>query len=73
MKIKIIDMNNGYRTVYDIDFPISNNSNLIWLSFSEEGALYSFDNEGIMRTLNPLNKQWVPVLDFRFKFPDTYR
>jgi len=73
MRVKVIDMNNkSYKTLYDIECPITKNSNLIWFGFSEEGMLCSFDNEGIVRTLNPLNKQWIPVMDFQQRFPDAY-
>lgn len=47
--------NKNYNILYDIECPISKNSNLIWLGFSEEGILYSFDNEGILRSMNPVN------------------
>lgn len=58
--------------MYDIECPISHRSNLIWLGYSEEGMLFTFDNEGILRTLNPFNKQWIPVIDFKYKYPDIY-
>jgi hypothetical protein len=58
--------------VNDIDCPISRYSNLIWAGFSEEGQLYTYDNEGVVRCLNFSNFQWIPALDFKLKFPDTY-
>lgn len=45
-----------FSVVNDIELPLSRNSSLIWIGYSEEGLLYTFDNEGIFRTLNPLNK-----------------
>lgn len=71
--MKVIDINNrNYQIVYDIELPITKFSNLIWIGFSEEGMLYTYDNEGVLRTLNPFNKQWVPVLDFKYILPDSY-
>jgi hypothetical protein len=73
MRLKVIDMTNRtYNILYDIECPISKDSNLVWIGYSEEGMLFTFDNEGLLRTLNPLNKQWIPVIDFKYKFPDTH-
>ena len=73
LKVKIYDMSNrNYNILYDIECPISRYSNLVWLGYSEEGMLFTFDSEGLLRTLNPLNKQWVPVIDFKYKFPETF-
>jgi len=30
-------VNRDYRVIFDTEFPISRESNLIWLGFSEEG------------------------------------
>jgi hypothetical protein len=50
MRIKLINMTNrDYRILIDSEFPLSRSANLIWLGFSEEGQLMSFDSEGIMR------------------------
>lgn len=61
-----------YTTIYDIECPISRESNLVWIGYSEEGMLFTFDNEGLLRTLNPMNRQWIPVIDFKYKFPDSH-
>ena len=38
MRLKMINMvNRDYRVIFDTEFPISRESNLIWLGFSEEG------------------------------------
>jgi len=50
MRLKMINMvNRDYRVLFDIEFPVSRDSNLIWMGFSEEGQLFSFDSEGVMR------------------------
>ncbi len=42
-------LNRDYRVLVDTEFPLSRAANLVWLGFSEEGQLMSFDSEGIMR------------------------
>ncbi len=50
MRMKLISMTNrDYRILIDTEFPLSRSANLIWLGFSEEGQLMSFDSEGVMR------------------------
>jgi len=46
---------------------------LTWLNFSEEGFLYSFDTEGIFRSFNNMNRQWIPIFDFRNTHPETFQ
>lgn len=55
LRLKLIDMNRSYQVLVDAECPISRYSNLVWFGYSEEGQLFSFDNEGILRSLNPLN------------------
>lgn len=64
--------NKSYTILHDIECPISRYSNLIWMGFSEEGQIFTYDNEGVFRSLNFQNLQWLPVLDFKLKFPQTY-
>jgi hypothetical protein len=42
------------------------------MGFSEEGQLYSYDSEGVFRGLSFRNYQWMPVLDFKFRMPNSY-
>ena len=50
MRLKMINMvNRDYRILFDTEFPISRDSSLVWLGFSEEGQLFSFDTEGVLR------------------------
>ena len=62
----------SYRILYDIECPITKHSNLTWIGFSEEGQLYTYDNEGVLRALNPTNNQWYPALDFAKTCPSSY-
>lgn len=41
--------NRDYRILIDTEFPVSRSANLVWLGFSEEGQLISFDSEGVLR------------------------
>jgi hypothetical protein len=69
----VIDVSNRtYNTLIDIDCPVSRYSNMQWCGYSEEGQLFTYDSEGIMRCLNPQNMQWIPAIDFRSKVPQNY-
>jgi hypothetical protein len=57
LRVKIIDVSNkNYKVITDTECPISKNAYLTWASYSEEGMLFTFDSDGILRTLNPFNK-----------------
>ena len=58
-------VNRDYRVLFDTEFPISRDSNLVWMGFSEEGQLISFDNEGVMRAFTVASLQWSPIYDFK--------
>jgi chromosome transmission fidelity protein 4 len=52
------------RILYRDRMPVSTDSRLCWLGFSESGILYSFDSRGILRALfESLGFQWIPVLN----------
>jgi hypothetical protein len=73
MRLKMINMSNrDYRVLVDTEFPLSRNANLVWLGFSEEGQLMSFDSEGIMRAFTFTSQQWTPIYDFKQKHSDVY-
>ena len=53
MRVKILNMaTREYKLLLDTEFPLSRNANLIWLSFSEEGQLCSYDSEGVVRAFS---------------------
>jgi Minichromosome loss protein, Mcl1, middle region len=62
----------AFTTIQDIECPVSRYASLVWLGFSEEGQLFTFDSEGVFRGLNFRNYQWSPVFDFKYKLPQTY-
>jgi hypothetical protein len=62
----------SFACIKDIECPISRYSNLQWFNFSEEGQLCTFDSEGVMRALSFRNYQWMPILDFKIKIPQSY-
>jgi chromosome transmission fidelity protein 4 len=73
MRVKIVNMaNRDYRVLMDTEFPISRNANLIWLSFSEEGQLCSFDTEGVVRAFTFQSQQWSPIYDFKQSHAEVY-
>jgi hypothetical protein len=42
--------------IADVEVAISRYSTMSWIGYSEEGMLYTFDNEGVLRTYNPLSR-----------------
>ena len=65
-------VNRDYRVLFDTEFPISRDSNLVWMGFSEEGQLISFDSEGVMRAFTVASLQWSPIYDFKQRHPDIF-
>jgi hypothetical protein len=43
-----------------------------WVGFSEEGMLLVLNSNGVLSGLNFKNSQWVPMLDLRDRYPDTF-
>jgi hypothetical protein len=73
LRLKIINMaNRDYRILLDAECPISRDSNLIWIGFSEEGQLMSFDGEGVVRAFSVASQQWSPVFDFKSRHPEIF-
>lgn len=72
LKFKIIDINT-MKVEHDAEFPISRNSHLTWLGFSEEGMLSAMDDNGMISALNFQNHQWVPILDLKSKYQRNFR
>lgn len=73
LKMKVIDMSHkSYAPLLDAECPISHESNISWCGYSDEGQLFTFDTNGILRSFQPFNLQWVPVLDFKIKCPNTF-
>ena len=69
MRLALLDVNKGCKNILEVPCPVSKYSNLIWLGFSEEGQLFSYDGEGIIRCLNMETKNWTPILDFKMSYP----
>jgi len=53
LRMKVIDMSTRkYKTIIDCECPISRQAVIVWFGFSDEGQLYSFDTEGVMRSFS---------------------
>jgi len=72
LRCKIIDCSN-FRTVFDGQCPCSRNSQLTWVGFSEAGMLTTMDSFGVISSLNFQSQQWIPLLDLKSKFPQSYK
>ena len=73
LRMKVINTSTrNFKTISDTECPLSRQSVLVWLGFSDEGALLSFDSEGVMRAFNFGNEQWSPMMDFKVRHYDVY-
>jgi len=44
-----------------------------WVGFSEEGMLSTMDDNGVLSGFNYYTQQWVPVLDLKKRFTESFR
>ena len=73
LKLKVINMTTrNYKTIINTDLPLSRQAVIVWMSFSDEGQLFTYDSEGILRSLSFVNEQWFPVMDFKLKHSDIF-
>jgi hypothetical protein len=69
LRMKVIDVSKTFSNIVETEVPLSPSSNLIWTSFSEEGSIYTYDTDGILRTFSfAMGSNWVPVLDVKQKY-----
>jgi hypothetical protein len=73
MRVKILDVSKSLMQLIDVEFPVSRYSNLMWMDFSKEGQLYSYDSDGQLRALSMEAQKWTPMLDFRENYPEIYK
>ena len=52
LKMKVINVDKNYSTVLETEVPLTSGSNLSWMSFSDEGGIYTYDTEGILRNFS---------------------
>lgn len=62
----------NYKAFIDTEFPVSRQAVIVWMGFSDEGQLFSFDSEGVLRCFNFSSEQWLPVLDFKQRHADVF-
>ena len=64
LRFRLIDINNKYNEIYEGPLSLTAYSSLEWLGFSEEGMLYSFDSEKVLRYFKlSMSKTWIPMLN----------
>ncbi|ORX58528.1 WD40 repeat-like protein [Piromyces finnis] len=57
----------NYKVIKKDELPISQNSTLEWIGFTEYGIPATYDSEGVGRILvKHLDYQWIPVIDTSF-------
>jgi len=65
----MIDVNNFFKTLYEVELPLSPESLLQWVGFSDEGQLFTCDSDGVMWMLiNGYGNSWVPCLEIEKKY-----
>lgn len=66
--MKIIDVSAFYKTVVETEVALSPFSTLLWANFSDEGQLFTYDSEGVVRAFSfAMGQNWIPVLDLKGK------
>lgn len=61
---KIIDITNNYNLYYEGPLSLTYNSSLDWFGFSDEGMLFTFDSDKILRHFSfNLGKNWIPMMN----------
>lgn len=61
---KIIDISNNFNVYYEGPLSLTYNSSLEWFGFSDEGMLFSFDSDKILRHFSyNLGKNWIPMMN----------
>ena len=69
LRMKIIDVTKNFAKITESEVPLSPGSIMTWANFSEEGGLYTYDSDGIMRAFSfAMGGNWVPVLDVKHKY-----
>lgn len=70
--MKIIDIKDKNRVVFDVECPLSRQSVISWVSYSEEGQLYTYDSHGVFRAFSFKTGQWTPALDLKIRYADIF-
>lgn len=74
--MKIIDVSKNFSKIVETEVPLSPESKLTWVGFSDEGQLFTYDSEGVLRAFSfSMGGNWVPMLDVRAKYdiePDRF-
>ena len=74
MRVKIINMaTRDYKILIDAECPSSAFSILTWVGFSEEGQLFTFDSNGVLRSFSFTEQQWTVRIDFKIRYGNIYK
>jgi len=66
MNVRIYNVKKDLKVVADIPLALSGEATIKWIGFSEEGQLFTYDTDGILRGLLEFEgKFWIPVLDYK--------
>lgn len=74
LRVKIINMaTRDYKILIDADCPISPGSTLTWFGFSEEGQIFTFDSDYVLRSFSYNEQMWTVRLDFRVRYTGMHK
>ncbi len=66
LNVRIVDTRGGYEPLLDVPVPLCTDSYLKWIGFSDEGQLFAYDTDGVLRVLlTHAGNTWMPVLDVK--------
>ncbi len=70
LNLRVLDAKQNCETVLETAVPLSPESTLKWIGFSEEGQIFTYDSKGILRALlTYMGNTWIPVLNAKEKDP----
>ena len=65
LRVKIMNMETrDCRVLIDADCAITPGSVLTWMGFSEEGQIFTYDSDGILRSFSYTTQSWSVRLSF---------
>ena len=69
LKMKIVDTERNFHKVLETEVPLTPSSRLMWAGYSEEGELFVYDSDGILKMFSAsMGNNWIPVLDVKAKY-----
>eukprot|EP00826_Nyctotherus_ovalis_P017650 TRINITY_DN1520_c0_g1_i9.p1 TRINITY_DN1520_c0_g1~~TRINITY_DN1520_c0_g1_i9.p1 ORF type:complete len:676 (+),score=210.29 TRINITY_DN1520_c0_g1_i9:102-2129(+) len=66
MGVRMVDVKDDLRVVLDAPVALSSEATIKWIGFSEEGQLFTYDTDGMLRGLVEYQGSfWIPTFDYK--------